>query len=279
MTFIVILIALLIERFFDWSHLRYWQAYLVFQRKLIKVMPHLSPYLILFFSVAPLLIVVVLINYIIQGWFYGFIKLLFEIIILLYCLGPRNLWADAFACINALTQGDANFAEEKLRASFGITDIQHRQSVHQQLVSKIFIEGNCRVFAVLFWFIILGPMGALLYRSILLTSTDSLKDQEIAELSQSASLTEALLDWLPVRLFAFLFALGGHFVQVFACFRNKTWLFLTRNHSLVAECGIASLGYHGNLPVDGSAERHAISLLDRTFIIMLAIIAMMAWLI
>ena len=51
MTFIVILIALLIERFFDWSHLRYWRWYVAYQRIIMQKIPSVSPYLILILSI------------------------------------------------------------------------------------------------------------------------------------------------------------------------------------------------------------------------------------
>src|SRR3990167_3490860 len=278
MTFVVVLIALLIERFFDWSHLRYWRGYLTYQNKLQKLMPHLSPYLILLFSAIPWLILVALIHWMIQGWLYGFLKLLFDIIILLYCFGPRNLWADAFLCIQAFTQTDAVFAEEKLKNSFNIIE---SKNVHQQLLHKIFICPNNLIFAVLIWFTILGPVGAVLYRVIALTSADSLRDKVAPDLSQSAFLVAMILDWIPVRLFTFLFALGGAFVQVFTCFRalKRAWFDFNSNDILLGECGMAALGYHESLPEDGSAETQAINLLDRTFIIALGILAMMAWLI
>ncbi|HLB42429.1 MAG TPA: regulatory signaling modulator protein AmpE [Gammaproteobacteria bacterium] len=279
MTFIVILISLLIERFFDWSHLRYWNVYLAYQNKLLKKFPTLSPYFALAFAMIPLLIIVGLMNLLILDWLYGFVELLFDIVILLFCFGQRNLWADAFACINVLMRGDIQFAEETLKTSFNITDIKHAQSVHQQLISNIFIEANRRVFSVIVWFIIFGPMGAVLYRCMALTADASLRDKVTPELSQSAFFLESILDWLPIRIFTILFALGGHFVQVFACLRYKTWLYFSSNSVLLSQSGIASLGYHDSLPEDGSAETHAISLLDRVFIIVLVIIAMMAWLI
>src|SRR3990167_3752574 len=191
-------------------------------------MPHLSPYLILLFSAIPWLILVALIHWMIQGWLYGFLKLLFDIIILLYCFGPRNLWADAFLCIQAFTQTDA-------------------------------------VFADLIWFTILGPVGAVLYRVIALTSVDSLRDKVAPDLSQSAFLVAMILDWIPVRLFTFLFALGGAFVQVFTCSRalKRAWFDFNSNDILLGECGMAALGFPESLHEDGSAETQAINLLDR----------------
>lgn len=277
MTFIVILTALLIERFFDWSHLRNWQGYLRAQEKLLTMLPSYSPYLILLISIIPILLVVALIGFIIHGWIYGFINLLFEIIVLLYCLGPRNLWADAFASINALSQGDAQFAEEKLKISFNMIDIEAK-SVHKQLTDKIFIAANQRIFSVVFWFIVLGPIGAVLYRAITLTSLENWREKMPSELSQTAFSIEGWLEWIPVRIFTFLFALGGHFTQVLACMRQHILAPISNNDALLTECGIAALG-QDSASVDSQAETHAINLIDRTLVILLVIVAALVWLI
>ena len=58
MSFIVHLIALLIERFFDWSHLRQWYWYSTYQRVIMKKIPGKTPYVTLAITIIPLLIVV-----------------------------------------------------------------------------------------------------------------------------------------------------------------------------------------------------------------------------
>src|SRR3990167_7177615 len=84
MTFIVILISLLIERFFDWSHLRYWNVYLAYQNKLLKKFPTLSPYFALAFAMIPLLIIVGLMNLFIFDFFYLFVFFFLSFILLFF---------------------------------------------------------------------------------------------------------------------------------------------------------------------------------------------------
>jgi len=274
MTFIVTLIALLIERFFDWGHLRQWRWYAAYQHAMTRRFAGKSPYLALVLTIIPLLILVLLISFFIKGLLYGFVTLLFELLVLIYCLGPQNLWADAFSCVNALVQGDKQLAADKLKSSFGITNGSYSQSLHKHLLNDIFIEANRRVFAVIFWYAILGPVGAVLYRTIVLSANDTMQETT-AETSQSARLIETVLDWLPVRLFTFLFALGGHFVQVLSCWRKKVLLGLSSNEILLTECGTAALGQdeQGDILEDGSVEKSAVSLLDRVFVIVLVIVA------
>lgn len=277
MTFIVTLVALLIERFFDWSHLRHWHWFTTYQRAIAQRLAGKSTYLVLAATVLPLVLGVGLFDYLISDVLYGFIDLWFELFLLLYCFGPQNLWADTFACINALIQGDASYAMEKLKTAFNINNSSNGQSLHRHLLDSIFIESNRRVFAVVFWYVLLGPAGAVLYRTVVLSSpsTEFAKHEVPAELWQGASVSEAVLNWIPVRIFTFIFALGGQFVQVLSCWRKEVLKGLDRNEAMLIECGTAALHYddHNKIPVDGSAERAAISLLDRAFLIGLALIA------
>lgn len=271
MTFIVLFVALLIERFFDWSHLRRWYWFNAYEHFVSQKMAKLPSYLVLALTILPLLIIVALIEWLLDDFLFGLIKLLFQIILLLYCLGPQNLWADIFACTNALEQGDAQNALEKLKSSFGII-VSDTQKPHQELLSRIFIESNRRVFAVIFWYAILGPVGAILYRTISLFSTEQLKQEIKLDSVQLSFSAESVLDWLPIRIFTFLFALGGHFVKVFSTWRKHVISGLSSNEVVLVDCGVAALGSDLN-EEDCSAERSAVSLLDRTFVIVLVMMA------
>ncbi|MBX3709041.1 MAG: regulatory signaling modulator protein AmpE [Gammaproteobacteria bacterium] len=275
MTFVVTLIALLIERFFDWSHLRRWNWYTNYQQRVAQRFRSQSPYLILIFTIVPLLIMVILMNLLLRNALFGLAGLLFQLLIFLYCLGPQNLWADTFACINALTQGNTQLAAEKLKVSFGLVEAGGlAKPLSNQLLNNIFIAANRRVFAIVFWFMVLGPVGAVLYRALTLSAAEFSQQGTAPELVQSARSAEAVLDWVPVRLFTCAFALGGHFVKVFSCWHKKNILRLDVNETLLTECGAAALGRDGiENPADGTAARSAIELLDRSFVIALVLVA------
>ena len=277
MTFIVALMALLVERFFDWGHLRRWDWYVGYRLWVEQKLKNQPPAWVLTIAVLPFLIAVLLIQYVFIGKLYGFLSLLFHFLVLLYCMGPQNLWADTFACINALAQGDAGQVAEKLKTMFGITEMIQSQTFHQQFLRKIFIAANVRVFAVVFWYAILGPAGALFYRLMVLASPLQAKEEEevMPLVVKDAYHVETVLDWLPVRVFTFIFALGGHFVKTLAAWRKDVLQGLGSNEAMLADCGLAALGIDeaGSLAEDGSVERNAISLLDRVFVILLVAVA------
>jgi AmpE protein len=279
MTFIVTFIALIIERFFDWSHLRGWYWFFAWAHAIKQRFMQVSSYAALAIVVLPLVLLVAFISWLISGWLYGFVTLIFQLVIFIYCLGPKNLWADGFACINALVQGDPQAAADKLKTSFGAANNGgYQQSLHHHLLGNIFVESNRRVFAIVFWFFILGPAGAVLYRLLALLATDAPQATIDSQMAQNARTSESVLDWIPVRILTFIFALGGHFVQVISVWRKQAPHGLSSNESMLTECGYAALGLETNgiITEDGSAERHAISLLDRSFIIVLVIIAIWA---
>ncbi len=249
MTFFVIFIGLLVERFFDSTHLRNWQWYNAYEHAIIARLPGKSTYITLAVIIIPLMILAALINMLLVGWLYGLLNLIFSILILLYCLGPRDLWADAFA----MPTSDEPEAAPNLSKHF---------------LTHIFIEANRRVFAVVFWFAIFGPMGAVLYR------TAALSCEEPA-LAKGAERLINILDWLPARLLTLLLALGGHFSQVLAHWRKHAGEGLNSNETLLVECGTAALGLEDKSMPITALHKNAISLLDRAFILMLVLVGIL----
>lgn len=268
MTFIITLISLVIERFFHWNHLRHWRWFSKYQRWLSARVSHAPAFLLFIFSILPLLILVGVINYLLDNWLYEIPRLVFGVFILVYCMGPYNLWMQTLSCLNDLHKDDPKIAVEHAQTVFGIAPPNNSQAFHQALTNAIFIQANQRVFAVVFWFVLLGPVGAVLYRSIALSTEQS----ALATLSNKLC---QLLDWLPARVFTFIFALGGHFMDVFALWKRDAIKGVSVNDQLIAECGVVALDVREaqHLPEDGSAEKAALGLLDRVFIMGLVFLA------
>jgi AmpE protein len=269
MTFIITFIALIIERFFHWSHLRQWRWFNQYQHWLGARVGNWSSGILLAACVLSLVAAVGVINFLLKGWFYEIPEILFGIVVLLYCMGPNNLWAQAFGCLSELHK-DPQIAIMHAQATFGIPTPSNSQAFHQSLTSSLFIAAQERIFAVIFWFVILGPVGAVIYRSIALCA-----NQSDLGLTQIAAKIQRWLDWMPARIFTFLFALAGHFVAVFNVWKKEVKSGIEMNEKLVAECGMAAIKNSTVIPEDGSAEKAALELLDRVFIITIVILAMM----
>lgn len=261
MMFIVTLISLIIERYFHWSHLRYWRWFDRYQHTMHNRLSRWPTIFTLLACILPLLIIVGLIQFILAGIFYDIFQIIFDVIVLVYCLGPNNLWVDTYAARNN---------PEQAKISFGIPTLESSQDFHYALTRAIFVEAHQRIFAVLFWFVILGPVGAVLYRATALCA----KQHELG-LSAMAELWRRALDWIPARLFTFIFALAGHFTEVFSVWKISARKGIYENEKLIGDCGLAAMDVKRlqQLPEDGSAETEALLLLDRVWIIGLVVLA------
>lgn len=274
MTFIVILIAVLVERFFDWSHLRYWRWFYLLQYKTTQAFPKLSPYVIVALTVLPFAIIVGLIHVFLDGVLYGFALLIFNVLIVLYCFGPQNLWANIFASANQLDQHDVQLAHDKLLMTFGITETKNLSLMHKELLNRIFIESFHRVFAIIFWYLLLGAPGVVIYRAIIIANDPT--HESLPEISHASGQITDVLDWVPVRLYTFLYALGGHFVQVLSTWKQYVLKGLGFNSSLLIECGRAAIGLDSKIDLSesGSTIKQTVNLIDRVLIITLILIAL-----
>lgn len=275
MIFITTLIALVMERFFHWHHFRQWHWFINYERWLSEHSVRLPHALRLVISLIPPLVIVGIIGYILSGWFYGIFELAFGVLILLYCLGPDNLWVQVYGCIEELHKEDPQLVITRAKKVFGITAAGNSQSFHKEMVRAIFIAAHERIFSVIFWFVICGPLGAVLYRLVELFSV-----REELDLTDVATKVKQALDWIPVRIFTFIFALGGHFTEVFVRWKQDAGNGLDANQALLANCGVAALDVMegDKIPETGEAEQETIALLDRVFVmvlVLLAIIVMM----
>ncbi len=271
MTFIITLVALVAERFFHWGQLRHWRWFMKFQRWLSMTKVNQWPSaLSLTICILPALLLVGLVNGILGSFLFGILKLIFGIFILMYCLGPKNFWVQAYSCMAELNNDDTQSALEKIDAAFQIGTPENSQAFHRALVNAFFLASYQRVFGVVFWFVVLGPVGAVLYRLLTLLCVDS-----PLGLNQKALKWLSILDWVPVRLFTFMFALAGHFTCVFQCWKSLVFTGIKMNDTLLLNCGIAALALTENklIPETGEAEKEALGLLDRVYVIALVILA------
>lgn len=138
--------------------------------------------------------------------------LIFAIVVLVYCLGPRQLNPEVQAYIDARGRGDLQAARTAAVKIIPGEPAAEVQVLDMTVVQAVVTEINARVLAVLFWFFILGPVGAALYRSSHVLLNDP--EREFSEGFKDAALRlHGILAWLPARLTAWTYALMGSFSQ------------------------------------------------------------------
>lgn len=149
------------------------------------------------------------------GAAYGLAELALLVLVLLYSLGRGDLGAAITAYLQRWGRGDFQAAFEQLQnegseevAAPTEADMPDPRALHVRARRRLYYRSFERLFAVLFWFVILGPAGALVYRLAALDRA-SLRVEAPSE-AQGLALVH-WLDWLPARLTGLGFALVADF--------------------------------------------------------------------
>ena len=140
--------------------------------------------------------------------------LLFSLVVLLYCIGPREFESDLEAILNAPDSASRHAAAQAL-ADDG-TPVNWSAT---ELGVAIAYAALRRRFAVLLWFFLLGPIGALLYRLAQTLGRDAALPLDEAGRTAARYLANAL-DWLPAQLLVFTLAIVGHWEAVIGAWRR-----------------------------------------------------------
>jgi adenosylcobinamide-phosphate synthase len=115
-------------------------------------------------------------------------------------------------------------------------------------IEEALLASHRHVFAPLFWFAVLGPAGALLYRLArhfcLAWGADRRGDREAFW----------LIDWLPVRLTAASFAVVGDFEDAIFCWRSQASRWPEQSSGILLASGAGALGVRLGMPTHADAD-------------------------
>jgi membrane protein required for beta-lactamase induction len=201
---------------------------------------------------------------------------------LLYCLGPDDLDTQTADFINAQEQGDEDKAKQLTQALCQCEPSESAAERMRQVREAIFVLANQRIFAVILWFLVLGPLGAVLYRFARQLARLQRADEEAQVFNQGVQRLIFILDWLPARVMAFTFALAGNFENTLYRWRN--WSSESSDgtpaeaRDLLINVGDGALKIEkgdDNIEEDESASiEAALSLIWRTLVIWLVLIGL-----
>ena len=204
---------------------------------------------------------------------------LISLLILIYSLGHHCLNNELDEYTSALEDDDAariNQLESELLQS------DDEDGGEQGFIETVFVNTNERLFGVLLWFLLLGPMGALLYRL-----TIKLRDQQTdihGSYADSARDLCNILNWLPARLLALGNALSGNLVDAVEAWRDSEHESLQVNEEVIKTSGLGALQYRpGISSIDESITNERLywmqalqGLLNRTLFIWLTIVGLVS---
>ena len=162
-------------------------------------------------ALSPPLLAVGLLQWALDAMLYGALGLLFGIGVLFYCWGPRDLDLDVDAIVDA---------PDAAARSAAIARLSPNGADMPTLVVAVFHAARRRWFGVLFWFLVAGASGAVLYRLAALAAED---DAALlpADNASGAKRLLAWLDWPVSQLMALFMALVGDFDTVFSAWKQN----------------------------------------------------------
>ena len=107
-------------------------------------------------------------------------------------------------------------------------------------IEQLFAHSHRQTFGVLFWFILLGPAGAVLFR---LASVLSLRWNEASPpFSGAAVKLFHVLNWVPVRLTALTYAVAGNFEDALYCWRTQAQAWPNAEEAVAMTAGAGAMG-------------------------------------
>jgi AmpE protein len=160
----------------------------------------------------------------------GFLYMLVAIVVLFFSLGPKDIGEDVDEYCEALEEGD----DERIHQS-AIAIVERDvpedelQRIHT-VEEAVCVHANNRLFGVIFWFMILGPLGAWIYRvtdlirrrAVSGESRDEADNDSAARTRAAAVTLHGWLAWIPARLTALGYAAAGHFDEAIGAWRAPT---------------------------------------------------------
>jgi len=182
-----------------------------------------------------------------------------DVVLLYFALGAQSLAEHAEAVAKPLREGRLDEARQRVGWIVSRETSQLDESgVAKAGVESVLENGNDAIFGTLFWFALLGGLGALLFR--LANTLDAMwgyRTERFNHFGWAAARVDDLLNWLPARLTALTYALLGQTRNALACWRTQAPGWESPNAGPVMAAGAGSLGvllggaaiYHGAVEI------------------------------
>lgn len=291
MTLLAMVLALIAERVL--SHLQHWREHALFARHVAWLQRRLagyrlwnSPWLLGVLFV-PGVAGVALTQWLLDDVAHGTLSFVFAVLVLLITLGPRDLAEEVRALLAARERQDTETAdritEDLLRTPSRLTD-SCRSAERRSVVAAICIQAHERVFAVLIWFFVLGPVGAVAYRMVSAAPRLLFESGDCPRAVEPAVRLHAIAAWVPARITQLLYALAGSTDDAFSERRRvvqtpaESWVADTWRQLAVVGVGALNVEEDNSGPIaPGSLEaalEAVLALRGRALLVLLAALAL-----
>lgn len=214
MTLLAVILALIIEklapsllRFRRYEWINHFQAWVSDTTKTIDKWN--DTYSLAIIVLVPVLLVA-LIHYELfrAGALLGF---LFGVVMLVYTLGPKGIFLFVQQAEELNQHQDSSSLKSIATELINDAIPEDENEICERVKKELLIRNNVAITAIFFWFAVLGPMGALLYRISHILYMK--KSDDLGEFNQASEILFAILNWIPTHLTALSYAVTGSFVD------------------------------------------------------------------
>ncbi len=183
---------------------------------------------------------------------FGFPYLILAIIVLFFSLGPKDIGEDVDEYCRAIEAGDEDRINSMAKALIEKDAPADPLDRIHMVEASVCVQANNRLFAVIFWFVLLGPLGAWTYRvtdlirrRAVFNATREEGDATSPDSVEAAQSLHGWLAWIPARLTAIGYAMAGSFEGALSAWRNPDETRALhpdeQSESLLARVGIGAL--------------------------------------
>ncbi|MDH2919373.1 MAG: adenosylcobinamide-phosphate synthase CbiB [Sideroxydans sp.] len=182
---------------------------------------------------------------------------IFSVLLLYFCIAPRSLREHAMRVFAALKSAD--LATARLAVSMMVsrdTTQLNENSVAKATVESVLENGNDAIFAALFWYVVAGLPGVILYRlSNTLDAMWGYRNARYNYFGWAAARLDDVLNFIPARLTSLSYAMLGKTRSALHCWRTQAPLWDSPNAGPVMASGAGAL----QVKLGGAAIYHGVS--------------------
>jgi len=272
MKLLALLIGILIERLatqlFHWRRLRWIDRAIDYSFVQTRRLSGMPVWIGLLVATIVLVLPVLVLRLSLGDTLFGFPYLLLAVVVLFFSLGPSDIGEDVDEYCKAVEAENETRVRETAKALIERELPDDPEERITRVEESVCIQANNRLFAVIFWFVLFGPVGAWTYRVIDLIrrravfsasrtadnhddggnnddGNSQTQSNDAVRIANAAEGLHGLLAWLPARLTAVGFALAGNFDGARTAWRRQSSYSASEMHEqserLLADVGTAAL--------------------------------------